>query len=270
VSSHETLSVDRDGAVLWVTLNRPERLNALNGRMIEELGLVLDRLDDDRETVVVVLRGAGRAFCAGWDLKDESKDGGLSGSVSEALRLQRRFSSVILKMHRARQPIIACVHGAATGGGFSIALAADVRIAGESARMNCAYIRIGLGGCDAGSSYFLPRIVGAAAAAELILTGNFVDAARAEQLGLVSRVVPDSALDASARELAAEMTRNSPLGVALTKECLNASIDAGSLEAAVAMEDRNQILAAKGSGVFNRSVGGGSIESAKPQRRLTD
>src|SRR6185312_32164 len=104
---------------------------------------------------------AGKAFCAGWDLKDESKAGGLTGSVEEALRVQRRFSRVILRMHRAPQPIIACVHGAAAGGGLSIALAADVRIAGASARMNCAYIRVGLGGCDAGSSYFLPRIVGA-------------------------------------------------------------------------------------------------------------
>jgi enoyl-CoA hydratase len=250
---YETLRVARDDRVVWVTLHRPERLNALNGRMIDELHLVLDRLAADTESTVVVLRGAGRAFCAGWDLKDESKDGGLSGSVAEALRAQRRFSEVILKMHRARQPIVACVHGPATGGGFSIALAADVRIAGESARMNCAYIRIGLGGCDAGSSYFLPRIVGSAVAAELVLTGNFVDAARAERIGLVSRVVPDADLENAARALAADITRNSPLGVALTKECLNASIDAGSLEAAVAMEDRNQILAAQ-SGDFRSRI----------------
>ena len=250
---YETLEVTRDERVLWLTLNRPERLNALNSRMVAELNLFLDRLEDDRETVVVVMRGAGRAFCAGWDLKDESKDGSLSESVSDALRVQRQFSSVILKMHRARQPIIACVHGAATGGGFSVALAADVRIAGESARMNCAYIRIGLGGCDAGSSYFLPRIVGAAVAAELILTGNFIDAARAERVGLVSRVVPDRELESAARTLAAEITRNSPLGVALTKECLSASIDAGRLEAAVAMEDRNQILAAQ-SGDFKDRI----------------
>jgi enoyl-CoA hydratase/carnithine racemase len=251
--SYETLRVAREDRVLWITLHRPERLNALNGRMIDELHLVLDHLAGDTESTVVVLRGAGRAFCAGWDLKDESKDGGLSGSVAEALRVQRRFSEVILKMHRARQPIIACVHGAATGGGFSIALAADVRIAGESARMNCAYIRIGLGGCDAGSSYFLPRIVGSSLAAELILTGNFLDAARAERIGLVSRVAPDDDLEKAARALAADITRNSPLGVALTKECLNASIDAASLEAVVAMEDRNQILAAQ-SGDFRERI----------------
>jgi enoyl-CoA hydratase/carnithine racemase len=250
---YETVDLRREGEILWLTLNRPERLNALSARMITELGEVLDALTDDREARVVILRGAGKAFCAGWDLKEESQEGGLTGSVAAALRLQRRFSSVILRMHRAPQPIIACVQGAATGGGFSLALAADVRIAGESARMNCAYIRVGLGGCDAGSSYFLPRIVGASVAAELILTGSFIDAPRAERVGLVSRVVPDSRLEETARALAADVLRNSPLGVALTKECLAASIDAPSLEAAIAMEDRNQVLAAQ-SGDFREAI----------------
>jgi enoyl-CoA hydratase len=250
---YETLDIRREGEILWITLNRPERLNALSARMIAELGDALDALAEDRETRVVVLRGAGKAFCAGWDLKEESQEEGLTGSVAAALRLQRRFSSVILRMHRAPQPIIACLRGAATGGGFSLALAADVRVAGESARMNCAYIRVGLGGCDAGSSYFLPRIVGASVAAELILTGNFIDAARAERVGLVSRVVADSELDETARALAADVLRNSPLGVTLTKECLNSSIDAPSLESAIAMEDRNQVLAAQ-SGDFREAI----------------
>jgi len=250
---YETLDIRREGQLLWVTLDRPDRLNALSPRMIDELSVLFDRLADDDETGVVILRGAGRAFCAGWDLKEESQDGGLTGSVDVALRLQRRFSNVIMKMRRTPQPIVACLHGAATGGGFSVALAADVRIAGESARMNCAYIRVGLGGCDAGSSYFLPRIVGASVAAELILTGNFIDAARAERVGLVSRVVPDAELEAAARALGADIVRNSALGVRLSKECLNVSIDASSLEAVVAMEDRNQVLAAQ-SGDFREAV----------------
>ena len=108
--------------------------------------------------------------------------------------------------------------------------------------MNAAFIRIGLSACDVGVSYFLPRMVGASVAAELLLTGNFIDAARAERIGLVSRVVPDAELDATARALAGDMLRNSPLGLRLTKECLNASLDAGSLEQVIAMEDRNQIL----------------------------
>ena len=123
-----------------------------------------------------------------------------------------------------------------------MALAADVRIAGTSARMNAAFIRIGLSACDIGVSYFLPRLIGASIASELLLTGDFIEAERAERLGLVSRVVPDEELEASARELAGRMLRNSPAGLRLTKDCLKHSLDAGSLEQVVGIEDRNQIL----------------------------
>ena len=126
-------------------------------------------------------------------------------------------------------------------------MASDIRIAGESARMNCAYIRIGLGGCDMGSSYFLPRLVGASLAAELILTGKFINAQRALQLGLVAQVVPDNELESAADEDIDYMLRTSPLGLRLSKEALNMNIDAGGLEAAIALEDRNQILAAQTS-----------------------
>src|SRR6185312_2484565 len=111
--------------------------------------------------------------------------------------------------------------------------------------MNAAFIRLGLSACDVGVSYFLPRLVGASVAAELLLTGNFIDAARAERLGLVSRVMPDGELEPAARALAADILRNTPLGVRLTKECLNMAIDAPSLQQAIAMEDRNQILCAQ-------------------------
>jgi enoyl-CoA hydratase len=119
--------------------------------------------------------------------------------------------------------------------------------------MNAAFIRLGLSACDVGVSYFLPRIVGASVAAELLLTGNFIDAARAERVGLVSRVVPDAELEDAARSLALDMLRNSPLGLRLTKECLKLSLDAGSLEEVVAMEDRNQVLAAS-TGDFQEGV----------------
>ena len=134
------------------------------------------------------------------------------------------------------------MNGAAAGGGFALALASDIRIAGESARMNAAFIRIGLSACDVGVSYFLPRIVGSSIAAELLLTGDFIDAPRALRTGLVSGVVPDAELARTAEEMARKILRNSPLGVRLTKECLRYSVDAPSLEAAIAMEDRNQIL----------------------------
>jgi enoyl-CoA hydratase len=167
--------------------------------------------------------------------------------------MQRHISEIVMLMRRAPQPIIAAVRGAASGGGFAIALAADVRVAGESARMNAAFIRLGLSACDVGVSYFLPRLVGASVASELLLTGDFIDAARAEKTGLVSRVVPDGELDACARAMAESMLRNSPLALRLTKECLKHSIDAGSLEQAIAMEDRNQVLAT-GSRDFREGV----------------
>ena len=241
---YETLSIAREEHLTWLTLNRPEALNALSRRMVDELRDFFWGLGDDRETRVLVVRGAGRGFCAGLDLKETgSGDGAGGGSVTGFLRGQRHISEIVMLMRRAPQPIIAAVHGAAAGGGFAIALASDVRVAGQSARMNAAFIRLGLSACDIGVSYFLPRVVGASVASELLLTGDFIDAARAERTGLVSRVVPDDQLESCARELAHSMLRNSPLGLRLTKECLKHSIDAGSLEQAIAMEDRNQALA---------------------------
>jgi enoyl-CoA hydratase len=239
---YRTLEVAREGALTWLTLARPEALNALDSRMVDELHDFLTGLASDRETRVVVIRGAGRAFCAGLDLKEPRATG---GGVPEGLRMQRRISELPMRMRRVPQVFIACVHGAACGGGFALALASDVRLAGASARMNAAFIRIGLSACDIGVSYFLPRLIGASLASELLLTGRFIAAQRALAVGLVSAVVPDDLLEAEARALAQEMLATTPLGLRLTKECLAASIDAGSLEQVIAMEDRNQILCAQ-------------------------
>jgi enoyl-CoA hydratase/carnithine racemase len=237
--AYETLEWKQEGTLGWLTLNRPESLNALNPTLVDELRQVLAGLASDSRTRVVVLRGAGRAFCAGLDLKELGAGG---GGLSDRVRGQRHISELAILMRRAPQPIIACVQGPACGGGFALALAADVRLAGESARMNAAFIRIGLSACDVGVSYLLPRLVGASLASELLLTGRFIDAERALRVGLVSAVVPDDRLEAEARGLAEEMLAATPLGLRLTKECLAASIDAGSLEQAIAMEDRNQVL----------------------------
>ncbi len=245
-NTYETLIVEReDNGLALVTLNRPDALNAMSPQLVEDLHGFIDEACDDQGCRVVILRGAGRAFCAGLDLKQST--GGSEGrdSITAALRGQRRISDLVMKMRRAPQPFIACVHGAACGGGFALALASDIRIAGESTRMNAAFIRLGLGGCDIGSSYFLPRLVGASLASELLLTGNFIEADRALATGLVSQVVPDDELEVAARRLAADILQNSPTGVRLTKDCLNHSIDAGSLESAIAMEDRNQVLATR-------------------------
>ena len=244
--AYETLEVKQDGAIAWLTLNRPHVLNALNSTLVSELHDYLDRLSSDRTTRVIIVRGAGRAFCAGLDLKEHSGgrpgDDTLGSSTSATLEIQRRISSLIIAIRRLPQPFIAAVRGPASGGGFALALACDVRLAGASARFNAAFIRIGLTGCDMGISYTLPRAVGTSIAYELLLTGRFVDAQRALATRMVSEVVADTELDAAAGKLAREMVEASPLGLSLTKECIGANVDAASIENAIAMEDRNQSL----------------------------
>ncbi len=247
--SYESIQVELEGQVAWLTMNRPDALNSMNRQLVDELRDFFGGLPKRQQEIrVVVMRGAGRAYCAGLDLKETASDptGGnesaATGGPAAGLRIQRHISELPILMRRAPQPIISLVHGPACGGGFALALASDVRIAGESARMNAAFIRIGLSACDVGVSYFLPRLVGASLASELLLTGRFINAERALATGLVSQLVADDELEATGRALAEEMLATAPLGLRLTKECLNASLDAGSLEAVIAMEDRNQIL----------------------------
>jgi enoyl-CoA hydratase/carnithine racemase len=237
--TYRTLLIRKDGPVDWVTLNRPERLNALNPAMIDELLDYFARLIVDHSVRIVVLQGAGMAFCAGLDLKER---GAVRRGPADGLRAQRRISEIVMRMRRCQQAIVALVRGPACGGGFALALAADIRVAGSSARMNAAFIKLGVSGCDIGVSYFLPRLVGVSVASELLMTGRFILAERALRTGLVSEVVADDKLEIAAQTYVDEMLAASPLGLRLTKECLNFSVDAGSLDAAVAMEDRNQIL----------------------------
>ena len=230
---------------LWVTLNRPERLNALNRRMVEELRHLFVDLYWRRDVRVVVLQGAGQAFCAGLDLK-EHDDSNRERTVAESLDGQRRIADIVVAMRRCPQPIVALVNGAASGGGFALALASDIRLAVPTTRMNAAFIRIGLSACDIGVSYFLPRMVGSSVAAEYMLTGRFIEAERAYQLGLVSRVVAPDMLEAEGRLFVEDLMHATPLGLRLTKEALNHAVDAQGLEAVIAMEDRNQILTSRG------------------------
>jgi len=245
-ASYVTLLIEKRGAVDWVTMNRPEALNALNTDMVDELLDYFGGLYFDRSVRIVVLRGAGRAFCVGLDLKQSGSrrnaEGASAGGPDGGLLSQRRISEIVMRMRRCGQPIVSLVHGPACGGGFALALASDIRIAGQSARMNAAFIRIGLSACDIGVSYFLPRLVGTSVASELMLTGRFINADRALRVGLVSEVVPDEHLARAAEPYLEEMLTTAPLGLRLTKECLNMSVDAPCLEAAINMEDRNQIL----------------------------
>ncbi len=240
----ETITVEKKGQVDWLTLNRPESLNAINMPMVTELRDYFASLFENEKTRIVVIQGAGRAFSAGLDIK-QAGSGEHDSPFGAGMGFQGYLAEVYIRMRRCPQPIISLVHGPACGGGFAFVLASDIRIAGESARMNAAFIRIGLSACDMGSSYFLPRLVGTSIASELMLTGRFINAQRALATGLVSEVVPDADLAIAAGPYIDEMLATSPMGLRLTKEGLNMAVDAAGLEAAMAIENRNQILCSR-------------------------
>lgn len=247
--SEKALIVEEDGPVLRAVMNRPQQLNALNDEMVEALRELFTGLYWRHDLRVVVLSGAGRAFCAGLDLKEIAGNsegaGFVERDVAEALAHQRRISEIVIAMRRCPQPILALVDGPASGGGFALALASDIRLATPRTRMNAAFIRLGLTACDIGVSYFLPRMVGAAVAAEYMLTGRFMDADTALSLRLVSAVVEPEQIAAEGETWVREMLNATPLGLRLTKDALNHAIDAASLEAVIALEDRNQTLTSR-------------------------
>lgn len=248
--TYETIEIKKEGAIDWLSLDRPDRLNAINPLMCDELQDYFGKSQFDHSVRVVVLRGNGRAFCAGYDLKEA--DGVSAGPVS-GMRFQRQVSEIYLRMHRAPQAIVCLAHGATTGGGFAFSLASDVTIVTADVKMNVAMAKVGLTGCDVGISYFLPRAVGRSVAAELMMTGRFVNAERALNLGLVAEIVGMENLEDSGRKMANDMLNLSPMGLRLTKEGLRMASDAGSLEAAVALEDRGQILCAS-AGFFEEGI----------------
>lgn len=241
-SRFEHLRVREQGPLHRLTLDRPRQANAIGLKMASELRDYFDRLYDDLAVRVVILDGAGRHFCAGLDLADLDTIVAAGQDLPAAFRLQRAYADIILKMRRCPQPIVALVQGAASGGGLALALAADVRFAADDLRMNVAMARLGLTGCDVGISYFLPRIVGASNAAEMMMGGRFVDAQKALRIGLVSEVVPKDGLAALGDAMASDMLAMSPVGLRMTKDGLKASIEGGSLESIMALEDRGQIL----------------------------
>jgi len=230
--------------VTQITLNRPARLNAMNAELIAGLHDALDTLVDDRGCRVIVLTGAGRGFCAGLDLSEGASPPSARGlgRVQAGMTVQKSIAALVPKMRAMPQPIVAAVNGPASGGGLALALASDIRVAATSARFNVAFVRIGLSGCDIGVSWMLPRLIGASRAFELLLTGRFVDAAEAERIGLVARVVDDGAAVESARETAALIVANSPWGVRMTKEVMWSQLEIGSLQAGIDLENRTQIL----------------------------
>ena len=244
IEDYQTLAVERNGPVDTLWLNRPNELNAITTPMVTELRHYFDHLLETQQTRVVLMGGKGKAFCAGLDIKAAS-DTSVPRPFGAGMGFQGYLAEVYMKMRRCQQPIISLIQGPACGGGFAFALASDVRIAADNARMNAAFIKLGLSACDMGTSYFLPRLVGTSVASELMLTGKFIDAERSLRTNLVSEVVPEAELLATAKAYAREMLLASPMGLRLTKEGLNVAIDAPGLEAAIAIENRNQVLCSR-------------------------
>ena len=226
--SQELLEAQKDGVAV-LTLNRPDRLNAMSPPMLDALLEALPRLAEDPEVGVVVLTGAGRGFCAGGDVKAMAE-----GRESRGTTLEERAQGLRSRMevsrwlHEMPKPTLAMVRGAAAGAGLSLALACDLRIAGASARFATAFARVGYSG-DFGGSWFLTQLVGAAKARELYFTAEIVDAAQARELGIVNRVVPDAHLEEETMALAARLARGPRIAHGYMKRNFNAA-ESGTLK----------------------------------------
>ncbi|HEV8640525.1 MAG TPA: enoyl-CoA hydratase [Methylomirabilota bacterium] len=226
--SEDLLEVVKDGVAV-LTMNRPDRLNALSGPMLEAMLEALPRLAESAEAAVVVLTGAGRAFCAGGDVKAMAEGREFGGTTLEekapALRSRMEVSRWL---HEMPKPTIAMVRGAAAGAGLSLALACDLRIASDTARFATAFARVGYSG-DFGGSFYLTQLVGTAKARELYFTADVVDAPQALQLGLVNRVVSDARLEEETMALATRLGRGPRIAYRYMKRNFNAA-ESGTLK----------------------------------------
>jgi enoyl-CoA hydratase len=230
--------------VTRMTLNRPDKLNAMNADLVAELHDALIDVGADTLCRVVLLTGSGRGFCAGLDL------GGYGHApraenlrrVEGSFATQTHIATLIPRLRSLPQPVIAAVNGPAAGAGLALALGSDIRIAASSARLNVAFVRLGVSGCDIGVSWLLPRLIGASRAWELMLTGRIIDAEEADRIGLVLRVVPDGELLEAALATAGLIAANSPWGIRMTKEVMWSQLEVGSLQAGIDLENRTQVL----------------------------
>jgi enoyl-CoA hydratase/carnithine racemase len=224
----------------WITLNRPERLNALTFEVYRELTETFAALREERDVRAVVITGAGRAFCSGGDVHD------IIGELFERdmqglLEFTHLTCELIRNMRALPKPVIASLNGTTAGAGACIALAADIRIASPAAKIAFLFVRVGLSGADMGAAYLLPRVVGLAKATEMLYTGDFVSAEEAERIGLYNRVVESDKLGEATRELATRLAKGPAFSLAMTKEMLNRELDV-SLETALEWEAQAQAL----------------------------
>ena len=230
----------------YLTLNRWDKYNAVDEEMLCEFEEFINaRMYDSSVSIVILDGGDAKGFCAGLDMQTFGPQI-FDMQPVDAYNAQARLSRMMLGLRKIPQPVICCVHGAAAGIGFSLAMASDIRILSENAKFCAAYINIGLGGADMASSYFLPRLIGSGRANEFLLTGNWLTAKEAMNLGFASRIVQKEEMIETATGLAKVMASKNPLGLRMTKEAININIDAGGLEACLQMEDRNQMMLAFG------------------------
>jgi len=227
------------------TLNRPDKLNAMTSELVQSLHDALDDVSRDPACRVVVLTGSGRGFCAGLDLTGYGQAPHTEhlGPTPKGFAVQKHIASLIPHLRSIPQPVIAAVNGPAAGGGFALVLGSDIRLAARTAKFNAAFIRIGLSACDIGTSWVLPRLVGAARAQELMLTGRIFDAEEAFRIGLVVELVDNDSLLELAYLKAKQIMLNTPFGVALTKEGMWSALEIPGMQAAIDLENRQQIMA---------------------------
>jgi 2-(1,2-epoxy-1,2-dihydrophenyl)acetyl-CoA isomerase len=239
VTEYETLLVEREGGVETVTLNRPDALNSFNAAMKRELLEILKAAARDADVRCLVLTGAGRAFSAGQDLKEREAP----GATDLAEELRERYNPIVRAIRRLEKPVVAAINGVAAGAGCSLAIACDILIASEKASFIAVFTKVGLVP-DTGSSWFLPRLVGYARAAEMVFTADPLDAVKAERIGLVNRVVPADRLMPEAHELAQRLASAPPLALALAKRALNRALES-DLDSALDHEAQLQGIAGR-------------------------
>ncbi|MYS80975.1 enoyl-CoA hydratase [Embleya scabrispora] len=229
--------------VTLITLNRPDRMNAMAFDVMVPFREALEAVSADNDTRVVILTGAGRGFCSGADLENSGRIPGIKGltRTSIARRSMEILDDVILGLRRMHQPVIGAINGAAIGGGFCLATATDIRIAADTAYFRAAGINNGLTASELGISYLLPRAIGSSRAFEIMLSGRDVDATEAERIGLVSRVVSGEKLLDDAYELAERIIGFSRVGVEVTKRLLWSGMEAGSMHSHMDHEGHAQL-----------------------------
>ncbi len=235
--TYQSVVLEREEGVALLSLNRPDKLNGMDVDMADELTSAVDAAGADPEARVLVITGKGRAFCAGGDLDSSMYD---IRDPQELESIVLKFGRVAMALRNMPKPVIAMVNGAAVGGGFGLALAADIRIASEKARLGHAYLNIGVQS-DTGAIYFLGALLGPAKAAELIFSGRILDAAEAERIGLVNRVLPAERLEAETMKMARKMARGPQLAMGLAKKALYQSLTLTMAEA-VELEARGHVL----------------------------